>query len=172
MKVYAVQRMDKYDYDFSVTLRKYGCFTNKEKAKEIAKLAYKQMREECEDDIKQYSNENEYRDVDEGALEVEEDDENGYYRISFGFEENYEVHNVAVNELNLEFNETDEYKVYRKVKREYLIEDIKAKAEEMEQSLDGIDIERLADYAERSLDHNDYYYECYWDSIEYALEHI
>ena len=42
----------------------------------------------------------------------------------------------------------------------------------MEYSLDGIDIERLADYAERSLDHNDYYYECYWDSIEYALEHI
>lgn len=79
---------------------------------------------------------------------------------------------IVRNGVEYELTWEEEYEIYRKCKREYLIEDIKGKAEEMEQSLDGIDIERLADYAERSLDHNDYYYECYWDSIEYALEHI
>ena len=172
MKVYTVQRMDKYDYDFSVTLIKYGCFTDKEKAKETSKLAYKKLCEECEDEIKQYSNEDEYYDISEGALEVEEDEENGYYRISFGFEEDYEMHNIAINEWDLELSGMDEYDVYRKCKREYLIEDIKEKAEDMEYDLTGVDMERLADRAEKTLGNNDSMYESYWMSIEYTIENI
>ena len=100
MKVYTVQRMDKYDYDFSVELRKCGCFADKEKAKEKARLVYEGMCGEYEDEMLEYSNEFIYGEP--ALLETEEDDENGYYRISFGEEADYEVHNVAVNEWELE----------------------------------------------------------------------
>ena len=169
MKVYTVQRMDKYDYDFSVELKKCGCFVNKTDAKRKAKEVYDGMRVEYKEDIVDYERaKNMYEDY--SLLEFEEDDENGYYRISFGDSDEYEYHSVAVDEYEL--NYSNENAIYRKVKREYLIEDIKSKAEEMEQDLTSVDMERLADHAERSLDHNDYYYECYWDSIEYALEHV
>ena len=102
MKIYTVQRMEKYDYDFSVILKKCGCFTDKEKAKEAARREYKKLYSDCAEEIERYSNEDEYRDVDEGMFEAIEDDENGYYRISFGYGEDYEMHNVAVNEWELE----------------------------------------------------------------------
>lgn len=170
MKIYTVQRMDKYDYDFSVELRKCGCFTDKEKAKEKAKSVYKKMCGEYEDDMLEYSDTDMYEDPDEGALDVEEDDENGYYKISFGYQEHYEMHNVAIDEWDLKLSDIEEYDVFRKCKREYLIEDIKEKAEEMECDLAGVDMERLADRAEKTLDNNDSMYESYWMSIEYAIE--
>ena len=37
MKIYTVERLDKFDYDFSVELKKCGCFYNKEKAVQKAK---------------------------------------------------------------------------------------------------------------------------------------
>ena len=101
MKIYTVQRMEKYDYDFSVILKKCGCFTDKEKAIKAARHEYEKLCSDCAEEIERYSNEDEYRDIDEGMFEAIEDDENGYYRISFGYEEDYEMHNVAVNEWEL-----------------------------------------------------------------------
>ena len=101
MKVYTVQRKDKFYYDFSVELKKCGCFTDIEEAKRKAKTVYEKMCGEYEDEMLEYSDKNEYEDEDDGALAIEEDFENGYYRISFGFEENYEVHSVAVDEWEL-----------------------------------------------------------------------
>ena len=102
MKIYTVERMDKYDYDFSVQIKKGGCYSDKNKALERAKKVYESMCGEYEDEMLRYSDEDEYPEVGEGALEVEEDPENGYYRISFGFEEDYEVHCIAVEEWEME----------------------------------------------------------------------
>lgn len=102
MKIYTVERMDKYDYDFSVELKKCGCYVDKEKALQRAKQVYEGMCGEYEDEMKEYSDEDEYPEVCDGALEVEEDPEDGYYFIGFGFEEDHECHSVAVEEWELE----------------------------------------------------------------------
>ena len=102
MKIYTIERMDKYDYDFSVEISKHGCFTNKEEAVQKAKLVYENMCGTYEDEMVKYSDEDCYEDVASGKLYVEEDAENGYYCIAFGLEEDYECHSVAVEEWELE----------------------------------------------------------------------
>lgn len=102
MKIYTVQRKDKFYYDFSVELKKCGCFASIEDAKQQARLVYEKMCGEYEDEMLEYSDKDEYEDEDDGALYVEEDFENGYYEISFGYEEDHEVHNVTVNEWELQ----------------------------------------------------------------------
>lgn len=94
MKIYTVERMDKYDYDFSVQLMKGGCYIDRNKAIERAKEIYESMCAEYEDEMKRYS--------DVGALYVEEDDEFGYYQIQFGFDEDHEFHCVTVEEWEME----------------------------------------------------------------------
>ena len=64
----------------------------------------------------------------------------------------------------------NDYDIYRKCKRELLIEDIKAKAIEMKIDIEDVDIDSVADRAERAIDNNDYLWESYWRDIEYALE--
>ena len=106
MKVYTVQGMHKVDYDFSVEIFNLGCFTDKAKAIEKAKEDFEASKHnDFAEAIERYSDEKKYRDVDEGLLEIEEDDENGYYRLSFGYEEDYEVYSVAVDEWELNVNE-------------------------------------------------------------------
>ena len=106
MKIYTVQGMHKADYDFSVEIFNLGCFTDKAKAIKKAKEDFEtSKRTDFAEAIERYSNEEEYRDVDEGLLEIEEDDENGYYRLSFGHEEDYEVYSVAVDEWELSADE-------------------------------------------------------------------
>ena len=102
MKIYTVEGMNKYNYDFSVEISKHGCFTNKEKAIQKAKQVYESMCGEYEDEMLKYSDEDCYEDEASGKLYVEEDAENGYYCIAFGFEEDYECHSVAVEEWELE----------------------------------------------------------------------
>ena len=102
MKIYTIERMDKFDYDFSVELKKCGCYVDKEKALQRAKEVYEGMCGEHEDEMKEYSDEDEYPEVCDGALEVEEDSENGYYFIGFGFEEHHECHSIAVEEWELD----------------------------------------------------------------------
>lgn len=102
MKVYTVERMDKYDYDFSVELKKYGAFKDRKKAIKKAKEVYESMCGEYEDEMIKYSEEDCYEDVAGGKTYVEEDAENGYYCIAFGFEEDYECHSVAVEEWEME----------------------------------------------------------------------
>ena len=102
MKIYTVERMNKYDYDFYVNITKHGCFTNKEKAIQRARQVYESMCGEYEDEMVKYSDEDCYEDVASGKLYVEEDAENGYYFIAFGFEKDYECHSVAVEEWELD----------------------------------------------------------------------
>ena len=98
MKVYTVQRMDKLDYDFSVEITNHGCYIDENKAKDKAQRLYKMMCAEYEDEMKQYSDTDIYdpEEYDSGALDVEEDDM--YYRISFGCDEHYQCHSIGVDE--------------------------------------------------------------------------
>lgn len=102
MKVYTVERIDKYDYDFSVEIKKCGAFRDRKKAIKKAKEVYDSMCGEYEDNMEYYSDKDVYIDEDAGALHVIKDAVFGYYKISFGAEENYECHSVAVEEWELE----------------------------------------------------------------------
>lgn len=79
---------------------------------------------------------------------------------------------IVRNGVEYELTGMEAYDIYRECKRNYFIEDIKAKAEEMGQDLDGVDLERLVDHAEHAYDNDDCLWDCYWRDIEYALEHI
>lgn len=100
MKVYTVQRMDKFDYDFSVEVTNHGCYADKEDALRKANKTYKSMCAEYEDNMLKYSDTEIYDPDDDtsGALYIEEDHENGYYAIAFGADENYESHVIGVDE--------------------------------------------------------------------------
>lgn len=71
------------------------------------------------------------------------------------------------NEIELTWAEMRE--VYEFMKRDYLKEDIAAKAEEMEIELTDKEIDSVADIAQSGLEHNDSYWESYWMTIEYAI---
>lgn len=77
--------------------------------------------------------------------------------------------------IEIELTWTEAHEIYRKCKREYLIEDIKSKEEDMGYNPNDFtdeEWERFADHAERNIDNNDGLWESYWMSVEYALEHI
>ena len=102
MKVYTVYRQDKFDYDFSVSLLKLGCYSDRDKAVEVAKKEYESMHGEYEDEMLKYADKNIYdpEEFGSGALFVEEDD--GVYFISFGADEDYESHTAWVDEWDVE----------------------------------------------------------------------
>ena len=59
---------------------------------------------------------------------------------------------------------------YLEMKNEYLKDDIRCKAEEMEIELSDEHIEDIADYAEKWLGNNESLWESYWMTIEYIIE--
>ena len=77
---------------------------------------------------------------------------------------------IVIDGQEYELTYTEMYNAYRKCKRDLLIEDIKSKAIEKEIDLDNVDIDAIADRAERAIDNNEGLWESYWLSIEYALE--
>ena len=103
MKIYVVSSMDKIDYDFSVEMHKHGCFrpSSRDKAIAKAKEVFESLKYLYEEEIEQYSDKEEYPDEDSGAVYIEEDDEYGYYEISFGTEEHHECHCVYVDEYEV-----------------------------------------------------------------------
>lgn len=154
MELYAVVKQSKYDYDFSVETVKHGIFVNKMEAICRAKTVFESLKEPGDDELEN--------------LEFEIDEDNGYFEMSFGYEEDFESHCVTVETFKL--SDTDVFQIYRKQQKDSLIEDIKGKAEEMEMDLNAIDFNRVAHRAEKSIDNNDGLWESYWLSIEYALE--
>ena len=79
---------------------------------------------------------------------------------------------IIRNGVEYELTGTEVYDAHEEYEHNCLIEDIKAKAKEMEIDLTDKDIGDIAYLAERNLGKNDGYYEYYWMSIEYALEQI
>ena len=59
---------------------------------------------------------------------------------------------------------------YEEKDREYLIEDIKNKLEDLEIDESNLDVDTIADIAKSTLENHDSYWECYWMAIEYAIE--
>lgn len=169
MKIYAVERLDKFDYDFSVEIQKYGCYYDRNNALQKARQVYESMCGEYEDDMLKYADE---EDEASGKTRVEEDGENGYYLIAFGFEEDYECHSVAVEEYEVqdEMSHDKKREIYDEIHDYYLIEDVKSKLEEMEMEVTNEDLEGIVYKAQRSLDCNELYWDAYWSSIEFALE--
>lgn len=104
MVIYTVESTDKEEIDFSVEMRKLGCFLDKEKALKCAKEEFEKVKEIWSDDIKKFSNEELYPsdDWDSGAPWIEEDYEGGYYCVSYGADENYESHQVVVEEWTIQ----------------------------------------------------------------------
>ena len=71
-------------------------------------------------------------------------------------------------EYELTWNEI--FDAHREYERECFIEDIKAKAEEIEVDLTNRDMDEIVDLAMRSYNNDDYLWESYWNDIQYAIE--
>ena len=168
MELYAVVKQSKYDYDFSVLTTKHGIFVNKTEAICKAKAAFEKLKEECAEEIGKYTYHKDNALNESEELKFEIDEENGYFEMSFGYEEDHENHCVAVESFAL--SGTDVFQIYRKQQKDSLIDDIKERAEQMEIDVSAIDLNRVAHRAEKSLNNNDCLWEAYWMSIEYALE--
>ena len=170
MKIYTIERLDKFDYDFSIELKKFGCFYDKEKATRKAKEVFEAMCDECKDDMAKYANE---EDEASGKTRIEEDAENGYYLVAFGFEEYYECHSIAVEEYEIEdeLSYWEKRKLYDELREDYLIEDIKCELEGMEDyTATNEDLKSIAHKAQKALDNNDYYWDSYWCVLQNAIE--
>ena len=74
------------------------------------------------------------------------------------------------NEIELTYQEMRE--IYDAVKRGYLKEDIESQAEEMKMELTEEEIDKVANIADKALERNDFYWDIYWESIEYAIESL
>lgn len=73
--------------------------------------------------------------------------------------------------IEIELTAEEMRKAYEIKDREYLFEDIKSKLEEMEIDVTDKEMEVIADITKSTLENHDSYWECYWLSIEYAIEH-
>ena len=92
MKIYAVQSMDRCDYDFSTEMQNLGAFTFKANAIKKAREIFENTKLVYADEIKQH---------DPVDVFIESDDEYGYYSVAFGRNEHYECHSVAVEEFDI-----------------------------------------------------------------------
>jgi len=98
MNIYTVESTDRIDYDFSFEQHKAGCFYDKNKAIKRAKDVFEDVKKIFAEEMKKYD----LPDDEPGALWIEEDDEHGYYCISFGEDDTYESHQVSVEEWIVE----------------------------------------------------------------------
>lgn len=79
---------------------------------------------------------------------------------------------IIINGIEYELTYAEMRETYEIMKEEYLKEDVKCKAEEMKIELSEEDIDYVASMAQKGIDNNDSYWECYWMAIEYALEDL
>ena len=79
---------------------------------------------------------------------------------------------ITRNGVEYELTGMELYEAHTEYERDCLIEDIKARAEEMEIDLTDKNLDDIAYLAERAIDNNDYLWGSRWRDIEYALENI
>lgn len=94
MKIYTVERLDKFDYDFSVELKKCGCFYDKKNALQKAKEVYESMCGEYEDGMARYADEEDEAwkaANDDADNECRIDTENGWTTDMYVHEGNKEI---------------------------------------------------------------------------------
>lgn len=64
------------------------------------------------------------------------------------------------------------FRIYDQKRSQYLREDILARAMDMEIYIPDEQLNTVIKCAERSIDHNEIHWDAYWESIEYAIEHV
>lgn len=77
---------------------------------------------------------------------------------------------IIRNGVEYELTWSEVFDAHREYERECFIEDIKAKAEEIEVDLTNRDMDEIVDLAMRSYNNDDYLWESYWNDIQYAIE--
>ena len=77
---------------------------------------------------------------------------------------------IIRNGVEYELTWSEIFDAHREYERECFIEDIKAKAEEMEVDLTNRDMDEIVDLAMHSYNNDDYLWESYWNDIQYAIE--
>ena len=77
---------------------------------------------------------------------------------------------IIRNGTEIELTHAEVREAFLEMEREYLIEDIQGKAEELKVDLNEEELNTIADIAQSGLSHNDSYWESYWLTIECAIE--
>ena len=77
---------------------------------------------------------------------------------------------IIRNGVEYELTWSEIFDAHKEYERECFIEDIKAKAEEIEVDLTNRDMDEIVDLAMRSYNNDDYLWESYWNDIQYAIE--
>ena len=162
MNIYLVQEFSRADYDFSTDIKNHGLYVNRYEAIVRARQVFEKLQEEYADEFSKY-------ECEDGEVEFDIDEEKGWFEFSFGFEEDFELFRVTVEEIEFE---NEAYVVHRKCKRILLTDDIQNKAFEMDIELEDKDLEQIALKVERALDNNEGLWESYWLTIESVLEEI
>lgn len=109
MKIYIVQEFNRSDYDFDTDIKYHGAYTSKDNAIEKAKDVFEKLKAFYADEIDEHTyNEDMGEDEDEdyyfdeaGEVDFDIDDEMGFYKFTFGSEEDFELHSVEVKECIL-----------------------------------------------------------------------
>jgi hypothetical protein len=99
MKVYNVMSMIRIDYDFSALTYQEGCYFKKEDAIKRKEEVIKKFKNDYAEEIEMYGNKEMYPEIGEGALYIE--DEDVYFEMSFGREEDQVIHQVWIDELEV-----------------------------------------------------------------------
>ena len=79
---------------------------------------------------------------------------------------------IVRNGVEIELTPRELREAFLEMEKEYLIEDIQSRAEDMEVVLDKHDIATVVNMAQSNLERNDSYWESYWATIEYAIENF
>lgn len=78
---------------------------------------------------------------------------------------------IIRNGIEIELTWAEMREIYEFMKRDYIKDDIVCKLKETGIELDDDEIENIVEIVESGLSHNDSYWESYWLTIEYAIEH-
>lgn len=76
---------------------------------------------------------------------------------------------IVRNGVEYKLTDSEIRNIFTTMKKEYLREDVESKAEEMGVNIPEEYMRKVVDRADKYLSHNDSYYECYWMSIECAV---
>lgn len=77
---------------------------------------------------------------------------------------------ITRNGIEIELTNVEARTIYELKDREYLLEDIASKAEDMGVELSEKELETIAGIAKQSLENNDSYWENYWATIKNAIK--
>lgn len=78
---------------------------------------------------------------------------------------------ITRNGIEYELTYAEMRKIYELMRDRYIKEDTICKAEEWEIGLTENELSDIVDMVNSGLEHNDSYWESYWLTIEYAIEH-